>query len=229
MKQVIVITGGSHGLGKELATLLSPDHHVVIIACDSAQCSSLSAKIDCDHAVCDITNNNAVESVLFGIIKKYHRLDVLINNAGIYIAGPIDENDPEQIRKTLDVNTLGTIFCTRAVVPQMKTQRRGQIINIISQSGLYPKKEKSVYRASKWAITGFTKSLQMELPEFGIKVTGVYPGDMATGFKKDIVQDDDVSDDLDPKEVARFVKFIIESKETTFIPELGIKHIDNML
>lgn len=101
---------------------------------------------------------------------------MLVNNAGLWIQGPLEENDPAHIADVIKVNTLGVIYGTKAVIPFMKKKGRGDIIQINSQGGFYAKAERAVYEPSKWAITGFTKGIQKELAPFGIRVTGIYPG-----------------------------------------------------
>jgi len=116
---------------------------------------------------------------------------------------------------------------TKAVVPAMKQQKSGLIININSQGGLYAKAERSVYTASKWAVTGFTKAMQPELAPFGIAVTGIYPGMLKTDMFNKMGIDKDMSKGLDTKEVAKTVEFLLSFDTPTTFPEIGIKHIAN--
>lgn len=152
-------------------------------------------------------------------------VDCVINNAGLWIEGPLDELDPARIHEVLEVNTLGTINLTKAVLPGMKQQKAGRIININSQAGLYTKAERGVYNASKWAITGFTKSLQEELAPFGIGVTGMYPGKLNTDLFKKAGNEKNMADALDPTEVAKTIEFILGLDDTTLFPEVGIQYL----
>ena len=220
--KTIVITGGSEGLGKEIAKNLSSDFNVYILARTSENLEKISGEIGCKYKKCDVTNYQEIESVFSEIIDEAGSIDVLVNNAGIWIEGPIDENDPEHIKQTIDVNTTGVINCTRAVVPHMKKEKSGTIIQINSDAGLYAKPERSVYNASKWAITGFTKALNTELKEFGIRVTGIHPGKLNTElFAKQGVQKD-IESALDPEQVAKTVAFILSLNDDTVVPEIGI-------
>jgi 3-oxoacyl-[acyl-carrier protein] reductase len=227
MRKVIVITGGSEGLGKLIAAKLTKNNKVIIVAPDSSKVVAAAKSLKCDYEVCDVTDLTQMEIAVASILKKHGRIDVLINNAGIWIEGPLEKNDPERIKKVLDVNTLGSIWFSRLVIPQMKKQKSGTIIYTISQAGLYGKAERSVYNASKWALTGFTRSLQMELGQFGIRVTGIYPGYMKTNLFKDYPKKRDFSTALDPSEVAVIVEFILSLPSETMIPEIGIKHVKN--
>jgi len=109
----------------------------------------------------------------------------------------------------------------------MKKRKSGLIINIVSQAGLYGKAERSVYTASKFALTGFTKCMQPELAPFGIRVTGLYPGKMNTSFFEKVGIKKGTEDAADPEKVAETIKYIIEADENIVFPEVGIKHIDN--
>jgi short-subunit dehydrogenase len=227
MKKVIVISGGSDGLGKEVAQVLTPNNSVIILSPTKTKLERASKELECDYQVCDVADKVSVQTAIRSIIKKYNRVDCLINCAAVWIQGELDENNYEQIDYAIRVNTTGVLFLTKAIIPSMKQQKSGLIINVISQAGLYGKAERSVYTTSKFAITGLTKSLQPELSKYGVRVTGLYPGKMNTkmfekmGIKKDMI------DALDPKEVARTIEFILSCNETTVFPEVGIKHIDN--
>lgn len=191
-QKVITISGGTDGLGKALAKILAPANKVIILSPTKEKLLSVSQELNCDFKECDISKYSQVQSVANAIIKKYDQIDVLINCAGIWIEGPLESNEPEKIEAVLKVNSLGTIFLTQAFLPQFKKQRAGQIVNIISMAGLTEKPDRSVYYASKWAITGFTKCLRAEVETFGVKVIGCYPGKMKTamftkaGFQKDL-------------------------------------------
>jgi len=109
----------------------------------------------------------------------------------------------------------------------MKKRKTGTIVNIISQAGLYAKPNMSVYFASKWAITGFTKSIQVELAEHNIRVTGVYPGKLNTRLFQKAGIEKDMRNAIDPEEVAKAIQFILQYDDTIVVPEFGIKHIHN--
>jgi hypothetical protein len=227
MKKVIVISGGSDGLGYETAKLLSPKHAVIILSNDRKKLEKAAEELSCDFEVCDVSKPEEVQKAVDDVVRKNGRLDCLVNNAGIWIEGELTENDPEHIKRALEVNTFGAIILARAVLPQMKKQKQGLIINVISQAGLYGKPERSVYDASKFAITGFTKSLQMEVAKYGTRVTGLYPGKMKTGLFKKAGYTKDLSDAIEPLEVAKTIEFVISNKDTTLFPEIGVKDIKN--
>jgi short-subunit dehydrogenase len=226
-KKTIFISGGTDGLGKALAQHFVKKHHIIILGPDATQTSQVARQIGCDYIVADIRDTQLLTIGVRSMIKKYKRIDCLINNAGVWIEGPFAENDPEKIREVIEVNTLGTILLSHLVVPQMQKQKKGRIINVVSQAGIQIKQQRAVYQASKWAITGFTKSLALELGSVGISVCGFYPGAMKTNFFKKFGIKKDMSKHLKISEAVRCVEFMVESPNETLIPEFGVRLLDS--
>ena len=227
MSKVIVITGGGTGIGKEVARILASDHTVVIVSRDEGPLKAAAEEIGCSYKLGDVTDAKRVNTLIHEVIDEQGQIDVLVNNAGVWIQGELEDNDPDQIKEVVEVNTLGPIMCAQAVIPHMKKRGRGLIINTISQAGLYAKEERSVYNASKWAVTGLTKCLQHDLLPHGIRVTGLYPGPVQTDLFAHAGIDRDLSTALDPKEVAMCVKFVIDRPDTVCIPEMGIRPLSS--
>lgn len=175
-KKIIVITGGNSGLGKATAEILVSENDVIILGKNKKEIEKTAQELKCEGILCDVTDAEQVKNAFSQIVKKYKKVDCLINCAGVWIEGPIEQNSPEEIKKAVSVNILGTFLVANALVPQLKKQKYGRIINISSRAGLNAKSERSVYNASKWAVTGFTKCLQLELSPFNISVVGFYPG-----------------------------------------------------
>ena len=227
MKKVILIAGGSDGLGKSVAESLVKENIVVILSPSEEKLKKVAKEVGCEYVVADVTDYESLTLAIAKVIKQHERIDCLVNCAGLWIQGELDVNDPKLIKKVVEVNTLGTILMTKAVIPQMKKQKSGLIININSQSGIYPKEERSVYVASKFAVTGFERSLQPELAKYGIVVTGILPGGMKTNFFEKANNAKDKTNFIDTKEVAEVVEFLLKRKSTTVITEIGIKDINN--
>lgn len=225
--KVVVISGGSDGLGKALAKQLSKNNKVIILAPNEVKLRQVVEELECDYLVCDVSIWEQVEKAVESIIEKYTKIDVLINNAGVWIEGPIENNSPADIKRAIETNTLGTMLLTRAVVPNMKKNKSGWIINVISQAGIYVKAERTVYNGSKWAITGFTKSLQPELAMHGIKVIGLYPGQIRTDLFKKAGIEKNIERALDPEDIVKTVEFMLGFENTVTFPEIGIKHLEN--
>jgi len=224
MKKVIIISGGSSGLGNEIAKKLSPKNRVIILSRNKNTLEKIAKNISCDFRVCDIFDYSGIQETVRYIVKKYKRIDCLINCAGQWIQGPIEKNSPPEIKRVIDTNTTGTIFLTRAVVPQMKKQKKGRIIMINSGAGLYHKAERSIYTASKWAITGFTKALQDELHEYGITVSGIYPGKMTPAVKNK-GKKKHTWPALKISELAEIIAFIVAFKPNIEFSEFEVKHL----
>lgn len=223
----IVITGGSDGLGKTLAESLSKENNVIILATNEGKLKDVATTNGCKYKVCDVSNYRLVDETIKQINNEFGKIDVLINNAGLWIQEELDTNDSEKINSVVDVNLLGVINCSKAVIPIMKQNNDGLIININSQAGINHKAERVVYNATKWGVTGFSKSLQDEVAKYGIRVTNVMPGMMKTDMFNKMNIQKNMANGIDTKEVARLIQFIIDTPADVMIPEVGIKNINN--
>jgi 3-oxoacyl-[acyl-carrier protein] reductase len=219
----ILISGGSDGLGKAIAERLSKNNTVIILSNDVKQGESAAKSIGCDFVSADISDYSQVKTAVENAIKKHGSIDCLINNAGIYLAGQLDEHDPNHIKRLIEVNVVGTMYLTHAVIPYMKKKKSGHIINVVSQNGLMHKADRSVYTASKWAMTGFTKCLSEDLLKSNIIVSGFYPGLMKTKLFQKVGAARDISRSMDPKDAARAIEFIVDTPRDLNVSELGIK------
>ena len=223
MKKVICITGGANGLGRELSAFFSNQAQVIIFDLNEKVTETVAKKFDCDFQVCDVSDFKSVSIAIKKVFQKHHRLDCFINCAGVFIDGEIETNDPNLIKKVFEVNSLGPIFTTQVLVPILKKQKFGTIININSTAGLHPKAFNSVYHSSKWALTGFSQSIQEELASFGIKIVDIHPGIMKTKFTGD--SSSELSSALEPHQVVKAIDFILSLDKDTIISELTIKHL----
>ena len=200
MKKVL-ITGGAQGLGKEIANQLKDDYEVVVLDIKESDLEGIESH------TCDITDVNQIQEV----VSEIGNIDILINNAGVYISGELTDNDYNDIAKVMFVNALGTINITKAVLPQMKERKSGKIVFVSSIRGVEAREERSVYCASKWAVTGFLKSLRKEVEKYDIEVIGLYPGLMETSLFENAGIKRDMGGAMDPKEVAEVCKKAIEN------------------
>jgi NAD(P)-dependent dehydrogenase (short-subunit alcohol dehydrogenase family) len=217
-KKVIVITGGNSGLGKATAKILAKGNNVVILGKNVKEVEETIADFKCDGIICDITDAEQVKNAFSQVIKKYKKVDCLINCAGIWIEGPIEENKPVEIKNAILVNTMGTILTANAVVSQLKKQKYGRIINVSSRAGLNPRAGRSVYNASKWAVTGFTKCLQLELSSFGISIIGFYPGFIHTDlFKKAGVHKENFNMAMSVEKPAKALAYLVDVDDDLLI------------
>ncbi|MGB9707223.1 MAG: SDR family oxidoreductase [Microgenomates group bacterium] len=225
MKKTVLITGGSDGLGKEIARSLKDEYEIVICSDNKEKLEKTAREISVDYLVCDISSFNDCQKTIGVFIKKYQRIDCLINNAGVWIEGFLEDNNFESIKKTFEINLIGAVYMTKLVLPFMKKNLGGDIVFINSQAGFEAKAKRSVYTATKWGLNGLAKSLQKELVDFNIRVISVYPGKMKTklfekaGIKKDL------SDAFEPKYVAKFIKEVLLMPKNILVPEIGIKNL----
>jgi short-subunit dehydrogenase len=130
----------------------------------------------------DVRDTNSIMNCLNEVIQKEGQLDVVINNAGVGITGPIEEIPTEEIRNNFETNLFGPIEVIKAALPQMRMQKSGLIINITSIAGYMGLPYRGIYSASKGALELITEALRMEVKSFGIQITNVAPGDFATNI-----------------------------------------------
>jgi NADP-dependent 3-hydroxy acid dehydrogenase YdfG len=188
--KVVVITGASQGLGEAIACKAAKEGAKIALV---ARTEKLLEKVkkaiekdggEAEYFVCDITKIENIKSVVDKIVERFGKIDISVNNAGIWTDDEIEKNNPEQAKIALDTNVLGNIWMTKETLPMMKKQNKGHIFNIISTSGLadWDNTNWQTYGATKWAMTGFTKSLKDSLKGTKIKVTGFFPGGMDTNI-----------------------------------------------
>lgn len=177
MRKVILITGISSGFGKATSRLLAEAGHIVY--------GTVRRNCETDKAVrvlrMDLTDTVSISAAVDTIIREEGRIDVLINNAGMHSAGPVETIPDEYIRLQADTNFLGMVCLTRAVLPHMRKQGSGLIINFSSIGGLMGLPFHAFYSAFKFAIEGFSEALRMEVGKFNIRVVLINPGDFSTG------------------------------------------------
>ena len=230
MNKVVLITGASRGIGRDIAEKLAQKGYQVIANYNRSEekakeLKSKYANIDIYKA--DVSKREEVHNMIKSILEKYKKIDVLINNAGVWLAGDLTECNYDVISNCIDVNTKGPIYMTKAVLPSMYENKKGLIINVCSQASFDSDDFSTVYNASKWAMRGFNRSIQKDLSKKGIKVTGFYPGFMQTNIFKKAGNDYDTSAGLETEKVAKAIEFIISCDDDVIIPEFGIKDIEN--
>jgi len=184
MVKIWFITGSSRGLGRSLTeAVLANNDYVVATTRNPAQLADLVSKYpDKIFPVSlDVTNKGEIIGAVDLAIKKFGRIDVLVNNAGFGITGAAEAFTDEQVRSQLETNLYAPIAITRAVLPYMRKQRQGRILQISSIGGRVGSLGLTIYQAAKFGLGGFTEALAAEVAPLGIKVTAVEPG----GFRTD--------------------------------------------
>lgn len=182
MKKVVLITGASAGMGKDAAIRLIKEGYVVYGAARRlAQMDDLVALGG--HAIqMDILDEQAIDNTVQRIMEEQGRLDVLINNAGYAVWGAVETISMEDARRQFDVNIFGLASLTKKVIPIMRAQKSGKIINLSSMGGRMYTPYGAWYHATKHALEGWSDCLRVELKEFGIDVVIIEPGAINTEF-----------------------------------------------
>ncbi len=237
MTKVILVTGASAGMGKATAELLAQKGYTVYGTSRNLVESSGAVKM----LTMDLGDFESVVNVVETIIKNEGRIDVLINNAGVGITGPLEEIPLAEIRKNFDTNVLGAISVIQQVLPQMRLQKSGLIINITSIAGYVGLPYRSIYSATKAALHIITEGVRMEVKRFNINVVNVAPGDFATGiasrrfhspvlkdsaYAKSYAQtlkemDKSVDNGSNPADMANFIARLIEIKSPSVSYKVG--------
>lgn len=178
--KVVLITGGSSGIGKSIGLFLKNKGFIVYGTTRALHKNSDFTAFELLEM--EVTNTATIAQAVSAVIAKEGRLDVLINNAGIGITGPIEETPHEEILKVFDTNFNGPLHMIKAVLPQMRKQKGGLIINITSIAGYMGLPYRGIYSATKGAVELVTEALRMEVKDFGIDITNLAPGDFATNI-----------------------------------------------
>lgn len=185
MSKVWLVTGSSRGLGRDIAiAVLERGDRLVATARDVSQLADLVEKYG-DRVrtySLDVTDSAAANGAVAATVEWFGRIDVLVNNAGFGHIAPFEQATEADFRAQIETNFFGVVNLTRAVVPIMRAQGSGHIIQISSVGGRMGTPGLSAYQSAKWAVGGFTEVLAQELAPFGVKVTTLEPGGMRTGW-----------------------------------------------
>ena len=182
MKKVALVTGASSGIGKATALQLIKDGYVVYGAARRVEKMKDIIAAGGKAVGMDVTNYEQVAQEIHSIIQKEGQIDILVNNAGYAVYGPVEEVTAEQAKRQFDVNLFGLAEVTKAVLPTMREQKSGIILNISSVGGKIYTPLGAWYHATKHALEGWSDSLRLELAQFGINVVIIEPGAIKTEF-----------------------------------------------
>lgn len=187
--KVVVITGASSGIGEQMARkvaslggrpiLLARSRKKLEVICEDINQNNQTQAV---YYPLDVSDVKAVETVFQQIYAEVGSIDILVNNAGFGVFDLADEAKMEDIQSMFQVNVIGLIACTKAVLPKMLQENKGHIINLASIAGKLATPKSSVYAATKHAVLGFTNSLRMEVAKTNIQISAVNPGPIETNF-----------------------------------------------
>jgi NADP-dependent 3-hydroxy acid dehydrogenase YdfG len=241
MSKTIVVTGGTSGIGLAICSYLASKKHTVFGTGRDIDKPDLPDNIN--WVKMDVTNVESIKNAINHIIEKTGKIDVLINNAGIGMAGAIEECNMNDVLTMFDTNVYGILRTSKEVLPYMRKQAKGLIINISSIGGLMGLPYRGIYSSTKSSVETISEALSMEVMQFGIKVTIIEPGDFNTTINQNrkIVQpnetspyfqdfnrihsiiQEEVSQGEDPLLIGKLVERIIQSNKPRLRYKIGNK------
>ncbi|CAN5181804.1 oxidoreductase [soil metagenome] len=184
LKRVWFITGCSTGFGRELAReVLAAGNSAAVTARNPEDVKDIIADYP-QSAIAlrlDVTNDEDIAAAIQQALDKFGKIDVLVNNAGIGYFGAVEESEDDEVRRMFEINFWGLANVTKAILPHMRKQRSGHILNVASIGGLVGFPGVGFYNATKFAVDGYSEALSKEVAEFGIKITVIAP----SGFRTD--------------------------------------------
>lgn len=187
-RPVALVTGASSGIGKEAAhALVKAGFEVVGTSRDTSRATPLDGVTFLDL---DVASDNSATAAVQQVIERFGRIDVLVNNAGVGSIGAAEESSIAQAQAIFEINVFGVMRMVKEVLPHMRAQGRGRIINLSSVQGFIPAPYMAVYGASKHAIEGYSQSLDHEVREYGVRSLLVQPAYTKTGFEANSAQHD---------------------------------------
>jgi 3-oxoacyl-[acyl-carrier protein] reductase len=227
--QVALVTGASRGIGRSIALALADaGAGLFLTARSGAQLESLAREIrgkkqKAEYLAADITSTAGVAAVFDELERHHDRLDVLVNNAGLGISGPLVDFPEASFDTLMAVNAKALFLCCQRAMRLMMPATRGYIVNISSVVGFKGYANQAAYAASKHAVMGITKSLAVEAQPHGIRVSAILPGGVDTGLMEALRPDIDRSALMRPEDIAGAVLFLLSLSPTAAIDEIYIR------
>lgn len=221
----VLVTGGSEGIGREVARLLAArGAQVAICGRRREELERAASDVGAYPIVADVSSEDDVERLVEATIDQLVGLNVLINNAGIGTSTPLVETTADDMRRVWETNVLGAMLVGRAAARHFVTQNRGHIVNIGSTAGQRGYPGGTVYASSKFALRGMSECWRAELRFSGVRVTYVAPSEVQTGFGgRDIDPSRPTNETkLRPAEIAHTIAGFLEMDDRGFIPELSV-------
>ena len=209
-----IVTGGGRGIGKAIALLYAEQGAKVALSARTLeQVEGVVDEIKADGGeavgmACDVSIESDVEKMVKQTLDAFGGVDILVNNAGITMSVPLVASDSEQWRRVIEINLMGTFYCSKAVAPMLIERGGGRIINMSSRSGKIGHPFLTAYVASKHGVVGFTKALSEELADFGITVNAICPGLVETDMIPDLIREQVGEKIMKPRQIADLALFL---------------------
>ena len=227
--KVALVTGASRGIGCAIArALLDEGAHTFLVSRRREAVRKLAAAWNAaggraEALSADVTREREVNRLIARVKKRSGRLDILINNAGVFTYKPFGKTTLEDWRSNIDTNLTGTFLCTRAALPLLKRKRGGHILNVISVAGREAYENCSAYCASKFGALGLSRVLAEELRPFGIRVTAILPGPVRTKMIQKLGLRVPKGRILEPEDVARTVVEALTQPQRASLEEIVLR------
>ena len=222
--KVAIVTGSRRGIGRAIALEMAKEGAKVVVSdIELKECEAVCDEIrklgsDAIAVRCDVTKKDEVDAMMERVIQKFGRIDIMVNNAGVYVAKPLDQTTEQDWDFVVGINLKGVFLCSSAAAKHMMKQKRGKIISTASIAGKVGFADSSAYCASKGGIISLTRELAMELATYNINVNAVAPGVIDTNMTKGFMEDEKAKQGLlmgiplgrigRPEDIAKAVVFL---------------------
>ncbi len=229
--KIIIITGSSDGIGKQIALRLAKENSkLALLARDKKRLDEVSKEarklgaVDVKNYACDIRQTDKLESTIKSIISDFGTVDILINNAGIWQKlMPVDQIPEDIVDNVIKTNLTALIHTTRLLLPTLRTRNEAAIINITSKSGVVAQEGQSVYTASKYGVHGFTEVLKADLKDTNIKVAGVYQSGTNTKMFEKTGEDFPTEKFTNPSDLADIIAYMLTRPDKIWLHDIRVE------
>ena len=218
-----LVTGGSSGIGLAIARMLREEGFALTLAARTLEkLNAAAAELDAAASVTNVRDEHDCERVVADHVERHGGLDVLVNSAGVGVAGGLDQQDVKRIDLQLEVNLRGSILVTRAALPHLRASR-GLVVNVASIAGTVPVPLLPVYAATKAGVISLTRSLNVALDADGVRVHALCPAFVATPMASFTgMQDDEL---IQPEDCAEVVRMLLKLSPRARVPQVVIERI----
>ena len=214
MQKVVLITGASSGIGKEIAKLfLRKNYILVLCGRNEAGFEEFKNEKNVERIMGDITKKETRTNIAEIVKTKYKKLDILVNNAGITFIQPFEQNTEEQLDQIIETNLKAPMLLTHDLYDVMRSQKSGTIMFINSSAGKQGYANHTMYSAAKMGLNGFSQSLRLEAKKHGIRVISIHPGGVKTNLYNKLNEKPDINAYMDATKLAEIIVYLAETEE----------------